>query len=332
MNDLPAELSPWGDQAWRDSVRAWVRDRLRAAGVRPAGELEPRLRPWSVTGRIRTDRGPVWFKANAPGSRFEPALMAALSRWVPGQVLTPVAIDREHGWSLLPDGGVILGTLPGLDAGSWEEPLRQYAALQRAVSGRVAQMAAFGVPDLRPARLPGHFDALLDSAEVRAQAGATTGMTAAQYAALRALRPALAQWCERLAASAVPPSLDHSDLHDYQVFVTDGRYTFFDWGDASIGHPFTSLLVILRAAAARHGLAAGSAALGRLRDAYLEPWTAELPAHELRRYAKLAIRLGAISRALAWQRAFPQAAAQVRQDQGGAVAYWLTRLLEPDPG
>lgn len=251
MNDLPAELSPWGDPAWRDSALAWVRDRLGAAGVRPASELEPRLRPWSVTGRIRTDRGPVWFKANPPGSRFEPALMAALSRWVPGQVLTPLAIDPERGWSLLPDGGVILGTLPGLDAG--------------------------------------------------------------------------------LAASPVPASLDHSDLHDYQVFVTDGRYTFFDWGDASIGHPFTSLLVILRAAAARHGLAAGPAALGRLRDAYLEPWTAERPAPELRHDARLAIRLGAISRALSWQRAFPQAAPRVRQDQGRSVAYWLTRLLEPDP-
>ena len=332
MKDLPAELSPWGDPAWRDSALAWVRDRLRAAGVRPVSELEPRLRPWSVTGRIRTDRGPMWFKANPPGSRFEPALMAALSRWVPDQVLTPVAIDRERGWSLLPDGGVILGTLPALDAGSFEEPLRQYAALQRAVSGRVAQMAALGVPDLRPARLPGHFDALLDSAEVRAQAGATGGMTAAQYAALRALRPALAHWCERLAASAVPPSLDHSDLHDYQMFVTDGRYTFFDWGDASIGHPFTSLLVILRAVAARHGLAAGSAALGRLRDAYLEPWTAGRPAPELRRDARLAIRLGAFSRALSWQRVFPQAGPHVRQDQGRSVAYWLTRLLEPDPG
>jgi len=332
VNDLPAELSPWGDPAWRDSVLAWVRDRLRAAGLRPAGGLEPRLRPWSVTGQIRTDQGPVWFKANPPGSRFEPALMAALSRWVPGQVLTPLATDPARGWSLLPDGGVILGALPGLDARSWEEPLRQYAELQRAASGHVAEMAALGVPDLRPARLPGRFDALLDSAEVRAQAGTADGMTASQYEALRALRPALARWCERLAASAAPPSLDHSDLHDYQVFVTDDRYAFFDWGDASIGHPFTSLLVILRAAAARHGLAAGSAALDRLRDAYLEPWTAERPAPELRRDARLAIRLGAISRALSWQRVFPQARSQVRQDQGRSVAYWLTRLLEPDPG
>ena len=107
---------------------------------------------------------------------------------------------------------------------------------------------------------------------------------------------------------------------------------FFDWGDASIGHPFTSLLVILRAAAARHGLAPGSAALDRLRDAYLEPWTAGRPAPELRRDARLAIRLGAISRALSWQRTFPQAGPQVRQDQARSVAYWLTRLLEPDPG
>lgn len=329
MTDLPAELSPWGDPAWRASVRRWVRDQLREAGARSVGALRPRIRPWSVTGRVRTDLGPVWFKANPPGARFEPALLAALSRWVPGQVLAPLAIDPERGWSLLPDGGDILGATPGSALGSWEELLRQYAALQRAVSGHVAEMAALGVPDLRPGRLPGQFAALLDSAEIQAQVGAADGITAAQYSALRALAPQLEQWCGRLAASAVPPSLDHSDLHDHQVFAAGGRYVFFDWGDASIAHPFTSLLVVLRVAAARHRLAAGSAALGRLRDVYLEAWTAERPADELRADARLAMRLGAISRALAWQRYFPQSGPHLLAEQGQAAAHWLTELLEP---
>jgi uncharacterized protein YceK len=186
------------------------------------------------------------------------------------------------------------------------------------------------VPDLRPGLLPGQFAALAGCAQVREQVGAAEGISAEQYAALAALAPRLTEWCERLAASPVPPSLDHSDLHDYSVFAAPGgRYTFFDWGDASIAHPFTSLLVYLRVVANRHNLAPGAPGLLRLRDVYLEPWTAEHPVASLREDVRLAMRLGGIGRALTWQRAFPEAAAYIRQDHGEAMAYWLASLLEP---
>ena len=165
MADLPVELSPWADPEWRASVIAWVRDRLAEAGLRAVGEMEPRIRPWSVAGKVPTDVGPVWFKGNPPDARFEPGLSEALSRWVPDLVLTPLAIDSERGWSLLPDGGMMLGDAMDDVAGGagWEEPLRRYAGLQRAVSGQVAEMVRLGVPDLRPALLPGRFAALTGS-------------------------------------------------------------------------------------------------------------------------------------------------------------------------
>lgn len=47
---------------------------------------------------------------------------------------------------------------------------------------------------------------------------------------------------------------------------------FFDWGDASVAHPFTSLLIALRAMADTFGLPPGDPVLRRFRDAYLEPW------------------------------------------------------------
>jgi hypothetical protein len=248
-----------------------------------------------------------------------------LSQWVPEQVLTPLAIDADEGWSLLPDGGTVLREVPGApaDLGVWEELLRQYAMLQRAVAPHVAEMLRVGVPDLRASELPARFDQLATAAPVRGQVGATGGITAEQYALLSSARPRLIDWCAQLAASPVPATLDHSDLHEGQVFAADnGRFVFFDWGDAAIGHPFTSLLVVFRIVADRFG-----PDLDRLRDAYLEPWTAEYPVTELRAAVDAAVRLGGIARALSWGRIFPQATHVLDADHGQSMAQWLLRVL-----
>lgn len=310
---VAAESTPWADPRWRERALAWIRERL---GTGIIGRDEPRLRAWSITMRVRTDRGSVWFKANPPDSRFEAGLTEALASWAPDRVLTPLAVDAAEGWSLLPDGGPTLrATEPDLDA--WTELVRQYADLQRSVAPRVAELLRIGVPDLRPNRLPARFDELADSAMVRAQ------LDAEQYAALVSARPRLAEDCARLAASPVTASVDHSDLHEGQVFVADdGRSVFFDWGDASVGHPFTSLLVVSRVVAQRFE----PRDVERLRDAYLEPWTAEHPIAELRATAEVAMRLGAVSRALSWSRVFPEAAHVLDGEHGEAVAYWLTQI------
>lgn len=326
MAELTAQSTPWGDPGWREQALTWANKSVAEHGATVLDVAEPRFRPWSVTMRLRTDRGPVWFKANPPGSRFEPALAEALSEWVPGQVLTPWAVDAAHGWSLLPDGGPILAQVLDArpDLSMWEDVVRQYALLQRALVPHVAGLLTIGVPDLRATRLPARFAEIAASAPVRRQVGARDGISPEQYARLCAAEP-LREWCERLAASPVPPTLDHSDLHDAQVFAADdGRFVFFDWGDAAIGHPFTSLLVVLRSAANRFG---PEADLGRLREAYLEPWTAEHPVADLRADLELAIRLGGIARAASWWSVFPEAAHVLDGDHGRWAALWLLHVL-----
>jgi hypothetical protein len=95
-------------------------------------------------------------------------------------------------------------------------------------------------------------------------------------------------------------------VHEGQVFVPGpGRFTFFDWGDANVSHPFCSFVVPAGHAVERFG----PDVLPRLRDAYLEPWTGDgRTARDLRRALRLAWRLGAIGRAGAWGRLFPGAA------------------------
>jgi len=97
----------------------------------------------------------------------------------------------------------------------------------------------------------------------------------------------------------VPETIQHDDLHDGQVFVRDGRYLFFDWGDACVSHPFFSMSVTLEGGLA-WGLddVGGSEDIAPYRDAYLEPFSGFGRQAELQVAHGIALRLGWICRAL----------------------------------
>ncbi|MEV0218235.1 aminoglycoside phosphotransferase family protein [Streptomyces sp. NPDC050704] len=323
-------VTPWEQEAWRAAALGWVKDALVSHGLREAGPRRVRLRPWSVLVRLSVEgRGAVWFKANPPASAFEAGLTEALAGWVPEHVLKPLAVDTDRGWSLLPDGGRLFRDV--LDGGglddprAWEELLRQYADIQHALLGHTEKIESLGVPSARTTALPGLFDRLVAE---------NARLTPADRKRLSDLRPRLVEWCEELADTGIGDSLDHADLHDGQIFVRDpGRFTFFDWGDAAVSHPFCSFLVTAQHARDRYG----PEALPRLRDAYLEPWTGDghtVP--ELRRALSLAWRLAAIGRAGSWGRLFP-GAHQGLDSQGpdsagdAQSAHWLLELDTEPP-
>jgi aminoglycoside phosphotransferase (APT) family kinase protein len=95
-----------------------------------------------------------------------------------------------------------------------------------------------------------------------------------------------------------------------------------DWGDASVAHPFTSLVVTFRFLEETNGLAAGDAWFARLRDAYLEPWgTGHTEAFEL------AQRIGAFAHAIAWARQRDALPADARPSFDTGFAIILRRAL-----
>ncbi|MFB7087167.1 aminoglycoside phosphotransferase family protein [Streptomyces sp. NPDC056296] len=315
-------VTPWEDEAWRTAALGWAEGALAARGLRATGERRVRLRPWSVLVRLSVEGyGAVWFKANPPASAFEGPLTAALARWVPEHLLEPLAVDTDRGWSLLPDGGPLFRDVldrerTGPDA--WEELLRQYAAMQHALTPRAREIERLGVPGAPVTALPDVFDRL-DHTPLRRE----------EREGLRALRPRLLEWCAELAAVDVPDSLDHADLHDGQLFHPGpGRFTFFDWVDAVVSHPFCSLPVPARQARERYG----PHVLPRLRDAYLEPWTGGgRSTAELRRAVSLAWRLSALSRAGAYGRLFPTAHGAAGAAVTGEGARCLLELLDEPP-
>lgn len=302
-----AEL--WASPAWRRRAVAWLDEQLAAAGTMRTGEVEqPHLRPWSTVLRAPTDRGPVWLKATGPANAFEAGLYELLSRVVPGHVLGPIATDTTRGWVLLPDGGPPLGER--LSGGELAEAmgavLPRYGRLQRELAPHADQLLELGVADMRAQSLPARFDEALAAVgeHVEARGGAEDR---AVYRRITGLREAVASWCERLGALPGAPSLDHNDLHPWNVLV-DGlggtrRARFYDWGDAVVAHPFASMLVPLGFVQHRLGADLRDPRFVRIRDAYLKVFDDLGPHADLVEALELACHVGKVARALTWHRA-----------------------------
>jgi hypothetical protein len=290
-------VTAWASPAWRGAAVDWLDERLAAAGVERTGEVEqPHLRPWATVLKVPTTTGTVWFKAAAPDTAFEAALYEVLARVVPEHVLTPLGVDADRGWLLLPDGGPPIGErLEGRERfEALVEAIVEYGRLQRALAPHVGELLAIGVADMRPAAMPERFEQAL------AAAGALAGPGKLDHVA--AMRDTVARWCERLAGSPVPPSLDHNDLHPWNVL---GGARFYDWGDSVVAHPFAAMLVPLGFVQRD-----GEAHLARAREGYLAVFADLAPHDELVETLELACRVAKIARALIWERALRSARAQ----------------------
>jgi hypothetical protein len=338
VNDLTADFATarWRDPVWVDAAAGWATDRLADSGHTVIGEPEQtHVRPWSTLLRLKTGAGVFWFKANAIGTAHEAPLIEALARWAPGHVLEPLATDVRRGWLLLPDGGATLRAAQGgeTDIAHWAEILTDHAELQRRVAPHTHELVDLDVPDLRPERLAEIRADLLDDAPAL-RIGRPGGLTPEQRQRLRDDAGRYATLCAELAAIGIPASVNHDDLHDNNVFVpaqAGGHCRVFDWGDASVAHPFAVLLVALRVVELLHHLPSGDAKALWLRDAYLEPWTGDFDRVTLVEAVRLALRIGGVSRALSYRSALVEGSLADHDEFGDGVPQWLLETYGPTP-
>jgi hypothetical protein len=261
------------------AVEAWIR-----AHVEPTGVIETTHdRPWATVRRVPVAEGVVWFKACAPVQAFEPRLTAELfARW-PDRVPEVIAHDEDRAWMLLADAGDAVGEL-GNPPETWLAALPLYAELQRGEVARAHDHLAHGVPDLRVAALPARFDEL-----VRRE----LPLEDDEVDRLRGFGRRFGAWCQELAGCGVPETIQHDDLHLWNLFARAERLRILDWGDASISSPFASLIVTFTFLEEVNRLPPADPWYARLRDAYLEPWGTGLAD-----VFALAIRVGTVAHAI----------------------------------
>jgi hypothetical protein len=262
---------------------AWVRKTVTPTGP----SVVVHERPWATVLKVPVRDGQVWFKACACAQAFEARLTAELSSRWPDRVAEVLAHEEQRSWLLLADAGNQLWQLKNPPE-AWLTLLPRYGELQRAEAAHASEHLAHHTPDLRLAVLPERFAALLER---------ELPISAEEVQALRAFAPRLTALCAELAGYGIPDSVQHDDLHGRNVYVRGGVHRVLDWGDASISHPFASLVVTFRFLEELNALQPGDPWFARLRDAYLEPWGPGLS-----QACDLAVRIGAFAHIVAWLR------------------------------
>jgi aminoglycoside phosphotransferase (APT) family kinase protein len=115
--------------------------------------------------------------------------------------------------------------------------LPRYAELQRGEAAHTLEHLAHAVPDLRLATLPARYEDLLRH---------ELPLEDDELRRLRRFATHFADLCGDLAAQNIPETVQHDDLHMANVYTDGEHLRLLDWGDASIAHPFASLVVTFR--------------------------------------------------------------------------------------
>lgn len=322
----------WEEPGWLAEVEAWIETELGKDGRSRTGPLDQfHVRPWSTVIRVPTAGGLLYFKATPPKLAYEAALTVALARRHPDALPPVIAADAGRGWLLLGDGGRRLREpLRAEGSGArWQTILPQYAAMQKDLAPRAAELLALDVPDRRLNRLPQKLTMLIEAAQSQALPP-PDGLSDAAYRRLENLSAAFPGLCAELAAGPIPESLDHGDFHDGNIFWENGRYTFFDWGDSGVAHPFFSLRATFVSLENSLGEAKAAAWFAPLRDAYLAAWREYGSQKALRATFQQAQRLAPLIAALRWYAALSLLENPGQSAYAHAVPSLLRELLDAE--
>jgi len=137
------------------------------------------------------------------------------------------------------------------------------------------------------------------------------------------------QICTDLVSFGIPESLNHGDFHDGNILLKIGRITFFDWGDASVTHPFVSLRTFFVSIEISLKLEDYSFTpeMSALLDLYLEPWQKFASKDDLLTSFRLSKPVASIVKTLAWHQTISQMEGSLRAEYAWILPELMREFL-----
>ncbi len=322
----------WHDPEWTKQAHAWIRSETERNSIQIVGEIEQNhAYAWSTVMRVPTDKGTLFFKATAGETVFEVPLTEMLAGRFPDCMPELVATDAERGWMLMRDGGEQLrkSVRATKNAMLWEPIIGEYAKLQVSLAEHMDVLLSLGVPDYRLAVLPLLYEQLLQD-EASMLIDQENGLASDEFQQVREKLSRFKEICTMLATFGIPETLNNADLHDANVLVRNDRVTFFDWGDATLAHPFISLRTFFVGIEISLQLDeyAFTPEMAALLDIYLEPWQKFASKEDLLRAYQLSKPVAAIVKLVLWYTTISQLDGALREQYKAIIpSLWQEFLM-----
>ena len=196
------------------------------------------------------------------------------------------------------------------------------ADIQQAIASHRDAVLATGVQDCSPATVPARFDALVERlAELHPDH--PSHVDADLRADLLAVRPRLVDVCAQIAASPLPDTVQHGDLHPGNVFVVGDDLRLFDFGDVQWA-PAVEVLSVPYGVMAEENRWPWRPVL----DAYVERWRDVVDARSLNAMWEATAFTQPVNRAQTWWGALAGATDAELKDWGIAPRHHLRRVLD----
>jgi hypothetical protein len=271
------ERGEWELTGWRDRATAWALAELCRQRATRIVEIE-QLRVWeySCVLRLGTDDGDLYLKALPRAAATETRLTRRLAETHPRWTAPVVAVEPERGRMLTRAvrGPALMGVR---DLARWTQAADACARIQIDWLERASELETLGCPSRSLEWLEAEIGPLLED-ESALLAGHPEGLDAAEIERLRQRQPALEAACRELAGYGLPAALEHGDLWAENVIAAPDASVLIDWEDAVLAHPFFSPSLLLLSLDHTEALADVPDARARIREAYLAPWRATVPA------------------------------------------------------
>ena len=253
---------------WFCDATAWIHQQIADARLGAVTAIAPVTSATSsAVFSVDTTAGRAYFKA--AGASLEVGVTAVLARDYPAHAPPVIAADIPRGWMLVRQvsGTPLLSTT---DVKVWATAFQTLAHIQRDFAGRIDELRDLGCADRTVPWVDRELGRALVPLLRRPDVAAL--LTDDEREAMTAAVPRWQARSRTVAFAGVPEaSLDHGDLHPFNVLLSDtGAPVFLDWEAAAIAHPFCAPHVLLGYVDRLLPTIGASASV--VRHAYLRPW------------------------------------------------------------
>lgn len=311
----PPRRPLWFAAGWRTAADGFVDETLAALGRQRAGAGRV-VRLWNLSAVLEIPvagppAGSVFVKASCDLFGAEPTITALLARLAPGRVPEVLAVDAERSW-------MVMEPLPKTEEGEREasapDAARVLAELQILLADRTEELLAAGAADRTAGPTVAALRRLVrDSVEL-------DQLTADERRQLLQLLPWLEDRVAALAATGMPDTIGHGDLHTGNYVVGPSGVVLFDWSDAALTFP--SLDAVLLASSA--GAGRREATL----TAYADMWRAARPDADVTVALELASLVHPAYQAISYEGIYRAQERRSSRDLRGLGARNLRSLVE----